>query len=202
MVDAIRIAVGIDHRNDGDLQPVGLGHGDRLTLDVDHEHGARQRFHVGDAAQVVLELLQLAPQAGDFLLRKLLQGLVGLHLLQHPHARDAAADGRVVGQRAAQPARHHIGLLQALGHALDEVLRLLFGADHQHLGAAADGVIDELPRALKVLEGLMQVDDVDALVRPEDIALHLGVPALGLMSEVQACIEQVLNADVRTNFCN
>jgi len=40
-----------------------------------------------------------------------------------------------------------------------------------------------------------QVDDVDAVALPEDVRLHLGVPALGLMAEVHPGFQQFLDGD-------
>jgi hypothetical protein len=42
---------------------------------------------------------------------------------------------------------------------------------------------------------LAEVDDVDAVALAEDVLLHLRVPALGLVSEVDASLEQVLQRD-------
>src|SRR5690606_2684557 len=42
-------------------------------------------------------------------------------------------------------------------------------------------------------ERLLQVDDVDAASLGEDEALHLGVPAAGLVPEVDAPVEQLAN---------
>ena len=39
--------------------------------------------------------------------------------------------------------------------------------------------------------GLGQIDDVDAIARAVDIRLHLGIPAVGLMSEMNACFKQL-----------
>ena len=43
--------------------------------------------------------------------------------------------------------------------------------------------------------GLGEIDDVDAIARPVDVALHLGVPAVGLMSEMHACFEELAHSE-------
>jgi hypothetical protein len=43
-------------------------------------------------------------------------------------------------------------------------------------------------------DSLGQIDDVDAIARAVDIRLHLGVPAVGLMSEMNACFEQLAHS--------
>src|SRR5699024_2992479 len=53
-----------------------------------------------------------------------------------------------------------------------------------------NGVLDELERVVDVAQRLLQVDDVDAVALGEDEALHLRVPTAGLMSEVDAALEQ------------
>ena len=57
--------------------------------------------------------------------------------------------------------------------------------------ALGDGVADEVVRLLDVVEGLAQVDDVDAVALGEDEALHLRVPAPGLVPEVDTALQQL-----------
>ncbi len=47
---------------------------------------------------------------------------------------------------------------------------------------------------------LAQVDDVNAVARVEDERLHLGVPTLRLVSEMDARLQQFLNANANHNF--
>ena len=60
-----------------------------------------------------------------------------------------------------------------------------------------DGLLDELVGAVDVGQRLLQVDDVDAVALGEDEALHLRVPAPGLVPEVDAALEQLLHGDDR-----
>ncbi len=39
VADTIRLAVGVDYCHHGNAQEVGLGNGNRLLTDIDHEHG-------------------------------------------------------------------------------------------------------------------------------------------------------------------
>src|SRR6185312_582119 len=52
------------------------------------------------------------------------------------------------------------------------------------------------------LEGLLQVDDVDPVALPEDEALHLRVPAPGLVTEVDPGLQQLLHGDDGRCFCH
>ena len=58
-----------------------------------------------------------------------------------------------------------------------------------------DGLLDEVVRLVDVGQRLLQVDDVDAVALGEDEALHLRVPAPGLMPEVDTALEQLLHGD-------
>ena len=57
------------------------------------------------------------------------------------------------------------------------------------------GLFDEFEGIVDVAQRLLQVDDVDAVALGEDEALHLRVPTAGLMSEVNAAVEQLANGD-------
>src|SRR5208283_5536714 len=77
------------------------------------------------------------------------------------------------------------------------ILRLALGA-HEEDGLAARAQLgDKLRRLLEKLQRLLQVDDVDSVALAKDVFLHLGIPALGLMPEVNTRFEQFLNGDGR-----
>ena len=59
VVDAVRVAVGVDQADDRDPQALGLAHGDHLGLEVDDEHRVGRALHVLDAAEVGLELREV-----------------------------------------------------------------------------------------------------------------------------------------------
>ena len=100
-----------------------------------------------------------------------------------------------VGEHATEPALVDVGHPDPGRLLGDGLLRLLLGADEQHLAAAGDGVLDERVGAVDVGQRLLQVDDVDAVALGEDEALHLGVPATGLVPEVDAALEELAGGD-------
>ena len=56
--------------------------------------------------------------------------------------------------------------------------------------------LHEFRRFFEHLQRLLQIDDVNPVALSEDVFLHLGIPALGLMPEVNARFEQLLHGDV------
>src|SRR5205085_5803023 len=85
----------------------------------------------------------------------------------------------------------------ALGFFRDGILRLALGADEQDGAPFRRRLLHELRRVFEHLERLLQVNDVNAVALAEDVFLHLGVPALGLVPEVDARFEQLFHGDVR-----
>ena len=57
------------------------------------------------------------------------------------------------------------------------------------------GLLDEFEGIVDVAQRLLQVDDVDAVALGEDEALHLRVPTTGLVSKVNAAVEQLADGD-------
>ena len=112
-----------------------------------------------------------------------------LHSLNFLEALEALFYSLQIGQHAAQPAVGHIVLVVGLGHFADNRLRLLFGADQQHLAAAADSVTDKIARAVELLCGLREINDVDSVVCLENIRPHSRVPSSGLMSEMDTRLQ-------------
>jgi len=62
----------------------------------------------------------------------------------------------------------------------------------QDLAAVLDGGRDEFERAGEQRHGLRKVENVDAVAGAEDIRLHPRVPAVGLVAEVRAGLDQLL----------
>ncbi len=113
--DAVRIAVGVDHGGDRDVEPPRLLDRDVFLVGVDHEQEVGQPAHVLDAAERAVELVALALQV-EALLLGVAAGLVGgEQLLELAQPRDRAGNGLPVGQRAAEPARVDVVLRAALG---------------------------------------------------------------------------------------
>src|SRR5437764_4064272 len=59
IVGLVGIAVRVDERDDRQSEPACLAHGQLLLAEVDNEEGVRLTLHVGDAAEVLVELLEL-----------------------------------------------------------------------------------------------------------------------------------------------
>ena len=74
---------------------------------------------------------------------------------------------------------------------------LALGADEEHVLAAQDDVARQLLRELELPQRLLQVDDVDPVALREDEAAHLGIPAAGLVSEVDTGGEELLERGLR-----
>ena len=47
--------------------------------------------------------------------------------------------------------------------------------------------------------GVLKIDDVDFVSRPENVLVHFGVPEPGLVSEVRTCLQQVAHTYLRHN---
>ena len=89
-------------------------------------------------------------------------------------------------------------VLQAdLSRFRDRVRCLALGADEQDPAALGDDVADRQKCLMQQGNSLRQVNDVDIVSCPEDVALHLGVPAVCLVSEVNACLKQTTHSKFR-----
>jgi hypothetical protein len=194
-VHLIGVAVGVHDADDRDLQLAGFVDGNLLLAGVDDEHRVGQARHHADAVEVLLELLALLVEAGDFLLRQRVVPAVGGHRLQITEAGKAALNRVEVGQQPSQPALVHEEHAAAHGFLGDDILRLPLGAHEEDRLAFRGQVGDEIFGVLEQLDGLAEVKDVDAIAFAENEFLHLRVPALGLMAKVHAGFEQVLHCD-------
>ena len=166
-----------------------------LLAGIDHEQRAGQLLHLADTAQVGLKLFTLMLKLDDFLLGQQIKLALLLHPVDLVQALHAGADGAEVGEHAAQPAvvnKEHIATLR-LG--CDGLLRLLLGADEQQGLASHRQVSHEVVRLVRLADGLLQIDDVDAVALGKDVLRHFGVPAAGLVAEVYARFQELFHRD-------
>ena len=170
-------------------------HRDRLLVGVDHEDQIRQAAHVLDAAERALQLVALAGQLQGLLLGETDRGL-GEPAFELAQAADRVRDRLPVGQHAAEPAVVDVVLARAAGAAGDRLLRLALGADEQDPAAARGDVAGRDQRLVQQRHGLGQVDDVHAVAHTEQIRRHPGIPAPGLMTEMDAGLEQLAHREV------
>src|SRR4029077_1356934 len=89
------------------------------------------------------------------------------------------------------PAMGDVGLAGVPANLLDDVLGLLLGADEEDLLATPDDIPEVLAGDVELLLGLLEVDDVDAVTRREDIRTHAGIPPAGLVAEVHSGFQQL-----------
>ena len=174
----------------GDAHAQRLGDGDVFLRGVDDVDGGRERGHLLDAAEVAVQADDLLFLQQALLLGERFELAAGAGVLQADEVVDAGLDGLEVGQRAAQPARGHEGHAAAAGLGLDRFLGLALGADEEDGAALGDEVADVGAGVFQETDGLLEVQDVDAVALGEDELAHLRVPAPCLVAEVHACFEQ------------
>ena len=175
------------------MQLAGLGDGVVLLAGVDDEQSAGELLHLLDAAEILLELGHLAHELHDFLLGQHVEGAVLLHLLELGQAVYTGAHGLEVRQHAAEPAGVDVVLADALGLFLHGLGSLLLRADEEDVLAVRRELAHEGIGLFELLDGLLQVDDVDAVTLHVDVLGHLGVPPAGLVAEVDAGLQQLLH---------
>ena len=190
-VGLVRIAVRVDQRDDRDAEPARLADGELLLPEIDDEDGVGLPAQVGDATEIRLELLELGEQGDPLLRGQQLELALVLQPAQLVQVRDPVGDRPPVRQQTAEPAIRDVGHADARSLLRNGVLRLLLRADEEDRAAALREVADEVVGLLEQLGGLGQVDDVDAAALGEDEALHLRIPATGLVAEVDSGFQEV-----------
>jgi len=86
---------------------------------------------------------------------------------------------------------------RTLGCVSDDFRSLALGADEQNAAAVGNGVADDLQGARQHRYGLSEVDDVDVVTIAENVRLHLRVPAVRLVTEVNASFQKLTHAKIR-----
>ena len=84
-----------------------------------------------------------------------------------------------------------VELTASFGGLLHGFLSLAFAADEEDFFAAAGEVGQEFSGRVDLLDGFLDVEDVNLVFGAHDEILHLGVPALGLMSEMDSGFDEL-----------
>ena len=194
--DVGRVGVAVAHRHDRDVQHVGFLDRDLLLERVDHHQDVGLAAHVLDAAQRPLQLVAVAGQHQQFLLGQ--AGRVAVQPVLHlAQALDRLGDGLPVGQHAAQPAVVDVVLAAALGRVGDLVGGSALGADEQHAAAGRRHVADRLHGLVQHRNGLLQIDDVNAVAHAEEERSHLRIPAAGVVTKMHASFQELTHGEMR-----
>ena len=175
------------------MQLACFGDGVVLLAGVNDEQCAGELLHVLDAAEVLFELFHLAEVLHDFLLGQHIEGAVFLHLLELSKAVNAGAHGLEVGEHAAEPTCVDVVHTDAGSLFLDCVRSLLLRADEENGLAVCGEITHKVVSLFELLDGLLQVDYIDTVTLTVNILGHLGVPAAGLVTEVDTGFQQLLH---------
>src|SRR5690625_3827826 len=177
--------------NNRDVQLVSLSNRDVLLVGVNNPQCGWSLGHLCDAAENALQLGALAGQHENFLLGAALVAVLSLvHCLKFLHALQTLGDSLEVGQHATQPTVDDVRHVNA-GCLFSNCFRsLLLGTNEQDGTAVSNGFLDELECFIDVGQGLLQVNDVDAVTIGEDVTTHFWVPTTGLVTKVHTSVEE------------
>ena len=194
VIDQLGIAVGVHQRHDRDSQFASLCDGVVLALDIHHKHCVRRTVHVADATEVLYETLFFAADGGLLLFHITGDAAILFHCLDFFEALEALLHCLEVGEHAAQPTVRDKVLFVGLGQLTYDGLGLFFCAHEKNLAATPNGVAQKITGSLELVDGLGEVDDMDSVVCPENIGLHLRIPTTGLVAKMDTCFKQFLNS--------
>jgi hypothetical protein len=119
---------------------------------------------------------------------------------QQVQALNRLLHGLEVGEGATQPAVVDVEHLATTGFLGHDLAGSALGADEQDGLAAADAGGDEAGRVYERAGGHLDVDDVDPVLLAVDVRTHTGVPAAGLMTEMDAGFEQFTKGNRRHSY--
>ncbi len=84
----------------------------------------------------------------------------------------------------------HVELAAGLGGLLHGLLGLALAADEKDALLLCGEIAEEIGRHFDLAERFLEVDDVDAVPFFEDEPLHSGMPAAGLVSEMDSGFDE------------
>ena len=106
---------------------------------------------------------------------------------------DAFANSLEVGQHAPQPPLVDEEHARALRFFVEDVGGLRLRSHEEQRFSRRNGVPYEGIGRFEALNRLLKIDDVNAVPFPEDVALHFGIPAIGLVAKMYARFKELLD---------
>src|SRR3546814_1505778 len=163
-----------------------------------YKHDVGDTAHVADTAQRNVNLVTFAGELQYCLLGKAM-GIARKLLFQRFEALDRLRNCFPVGEHAAQPVMVDKVLARFACSLGNWVLRLTLGSDEQHLAAMRHCLRHEIQRAREKRHGLGQVKNMYAIPLAEDVWLHARIPAVCLVAEMRAGLNQLLHGDRKSS---
>ncbi len=182
------VGVGIDDGDDGDVEAFCFCDGDGFAGGVNDDDGVGFFLKVADTAKVAEEFFALAAEGGEFLFGHGFELGLFLDVFEVAEAFDGFADGGCVGEHSAEPAVVDEVLAGGFCGFADGVLSLGFAAYEEDLFVFAGEVSEEVGGFIELLDGFLEVDDVDSAFVLHEVRLHAGVPFFSLVAVVDACV--------------
>jgi hypothetical protein len=102
-----------------------------------------------------------------------------------------------VREQSAEPSLVDEEHAAAIRFFRNRILCLTLGPDKENDFSLSNDIGYELSRLLEEFESLLQVDDVDAVALAKNVLLHLWIPALRLVAEVNAGLQKFFHCDRR-----
>ena len=121
---------------------------------------------------------------GLILFGEQLPAAVLFHLVELDQFFDTSPNDCEVRQQAAEPALVDIAALATVGRVADDILGLFLRPDKEDVVVAVGNIADELEGLFEMFDCFLQVDDINPVALAKNILLHLRVPALRLMAEM------------------
>src|SRR3989442_627035 len=135
VVGLVWIAVRVDERDDRQAEPARFPHRELLLAQIDDEDGVRLALHLGDAAEVLVELLELTEHRDPLLRRQEVELAFLPQAAELVEAVDAVGDRAPVRQEPTEPPMVDVWHAEALRLLLHRGLALLLRADEEDRAA-------------------------------------------------------------------
>ena len=108
------------------------------------------------------------------------------------HLLDGFAYRGEIGKHTACPTFGNVGHTDSRHLFGNNILGLFLGGYEQHAATALGDLLDSRSGLIDLDHGLVQVDDVNAVLLHEDVGSHFGVPLTLQVTEVCAGLQQCI----------
>ena len=193
MVDKIRVAVSINYSCNRYPKLSGFCHGNRLLLRIYNKYHAGKTLHILNTTKGLLKLYSFLFKLKGLFFSHKLKGTIFIHLLNRLQSVNTTLNSIEVCKHTAQPSminKIHTG---SFGFFLNRVSCLSLGTHKENILTFGSRIFYRLHGLIKHLYRLLKIDDIDTIPCAKDIGLHLRIPSVCLVSEVNSRLQKLFH---------
>ena len=169
-----------------------FGQCNMFVSDINNQQRSGQAIQLRNTADNSFQFIALAGKHQALFFGDIGNGSIVQHFVDGLQLFDAFADGAEVGKHTTQPALGYEGHTYALSFQLHDFLGLFLSSHEHDFLSTACNAFKCGSCFLQLLDGFVQVNDMDALLFHKNIRQHFRIPLFAEVAKMHTGLQQIV----------